>query len=133
MRTESWRRAVSLILIANFLLISCATLEDVQIPGPDQPAAAPPARVGDTVEVTTRDGEKKRFKGTAVESDALVGEDARVPYRDMFSLRVEHGTAGKSGKTIAILMRRRLGTHSIDLSPERNGARSVSKGALLVG
>ncbi len=104
MSMESWRRAVALSVITSFLMTSCASLEDVAIPAADQPAATPPVKVGDTVEVTTRDGEKKRFKVTAVDADGIAGEDVRVAYKDMSILRLEHGTAEKSTKTSLIVI-----------------------------
>jgi hypothetical protein len=121
MSTERWQRGVSLVVIASFLLTSCATLEDVAIPNPDQPSATPPVKVGDTVEVTTRDGAKNRFKVTAVEADALVGEDVRVAYADMQILRLEHGTAEKSGKTIAIVLGAFLVAGALVLASEGGG------------
>jgi hypothetical protein len=98
MRTESWQRAVALLVIASFLTTSCASFQDVQIPKADQ-SAAPAVQVGQTVEATTRDGAKKQFKVTAVEADALVGEDVRVAYQDMTSLRVKQEASADSKKT----------------------------------
>ena len=97
MRTSGWQRAVALIVVLNFLLTACASLQGVPLPGPDQPTAVPAVKVGETVEVTTRAGETKRFKVTAVESDALVGKDVRVAYKDMTSLQVERSDGAKTG------------------------------------
>ena len=102
MSAQSWRQAVALIVTTSFLMTSCASFQDVQIPTADQ-SAAPAVQVGQTVEATTRDGAKKRFKVTAVDKDALVGEDVRVAYQDMTSLRVQTETAG-SNKTAWIVV-----------------------------
>ena len=102
MRTESWRRAIALIVSISFLITSCASFQDVQIPTADQ-SAAPAVQVGQTVEATTRDGTKKTFKVTAVEKDALVGQDVRVAYQDMTSLRVQT-ESGSGNKTVWIVV-----------------------------
>ena len=102
MRTESWRQAVALIVVSSFLMTSCASFQDVQIPTADQSTAAPPVQVGQTVEATTRDG-TKTFKVTAVEKDALVGQDVRVAYQDMTSLRVQTESAS-GNKTVWIVV-----------------------------
>ena len=96
MSAERWRQAVALIVIVSFLTTSCASFKDVQVPTSEQTSAV---KVGDTVEATTRDGAKKQFKVTAVEADALVGEDVRVAYQDMTSLRVKQEAGADSKKT----------------------------------
>lgn len=96
MSAERWRQAVALIVITSFLTTSCASFKDVQVPTSEQTSAV---KVGDTVEATTRDGAKKQFKVTAVEADALVGEDVRVAYQDMTSLRVKQEASAESKKT----------------------------------
>ncbi|HSD75603.1 MAG TPA: hypothetical protein VLB75_12610 [Steroidobacteraceae bacterium] len=100
MRTGLGRRIVAVIVVASFFITSCASFQNVQLPTADQPTATPAVNVGDTVEATTREGAKRRFKVTAVESDGLVGQDVRVAYKDMTSLRVERQSAS-SGKTTA--------------------------------
>ena len=97
MRATTSHRAGSLLVITCFLLTSCTSLQGVPLPGPDQPTATPAVKVGETVEVTTRAGETKRFKVTAVESDALVGDNVRVAYKDMTSLQVERSDGAKTG------------------------------------
>lgn len=104
MRTESWQRAVSLAVITSLLITSCMSLQDVQLPASDQPTATPAVKVGEIVEVTTRDGEKKRFAVTTVEADALVGQDVRVAYEDMTSLKVERSAAEKPTKIALIVI-----------------------------
>ena len=96
MSTGLWRRVVAVIVVASFFITSCASFQDVQVPTSEQTSAV---KVGDTVEATTRDGAKKQFKVTAVEADALVGEDARVAYQDMASLRVKQEASSDSKKT----------------------------------
>ena len=56
----------------------------------------PSVHVGDSVVVTTKAGEEKQFKVTAVEADALVGKDVRVAYTDMASLSVRETSTGKT-------------------------------------
>jgi len=97
MRTSGWQRAIALMIALNLILTACTSLQGVPLPGPDQPTAVPAVKVGETVEVTTRAGETKRFKVTAVESDALVGKDVRVAYKDMTSLQVERSDGAKTG------------------------------------
>jgi hypothetical protein len=97
MKSSPWRRIVALIVVTSFFITSCASFQDVQLPTADQPTATPAVKVGDTVEATTRDGAKKRFKVTAVEPDGLVGQDARVAYKDMSSLKLQSADAEKSG------------------------------------
>jgi hypothetical protein len=101
MNSGLWRRVVALVVVTSFLITSCASFQDVQIPASEQAAAV---KVGDTVEATTRDGAKKQFKVTVVEADALVGEDVRVAYQDMTSLRVKQEASADSKKTAWIVV-----------------------------
>jgi hypothetical protein len=96
MSVERWRQAVALIVITSFLTTSCASFKDVQVPASEQTTAV---KVGDTVEATTRDGARKRFKVITVEADALVGQDVRIAYQDMSSLRVKQEASADSKKT----------------------------------
>ncbi|HEY4645746.1 MAG TPA: hypothetical protein VIH25_05645 [Steroidobacteraceae bacterium] len=97
MQASEWQRVIALIVTLNFILTACTSLQGVPLPGPDQPSATPAVKVGETVEVTTRAGEKLRFKVTSVETDALVGEEVRVAYADMASLQVERSDGARTG------------------------------------
>ena len=52
--------------------------------------------VGDTVEIVTADTEKLRFKITAIEDDALIGDDVRVPKADIRIVSVESIDPGRT-------------------------------------
>jgi hypothetical protein len=97
MRTGVRQRVTALIVTLDFLLTACTSLQGVPLPGADQPTATPAVNVGETVEVTTRAGETHRFKVTAVEADALVGEGVRVPYQDMTSLQAMRPDPAQNG------------------------------------
>jgi hypothetical protein len=98
MKIRTWNRAVSL-LVAVAYLAGCANLQNVPL---GQSIAHPEVEVGEAVVVTTKSGEKKSFTVTAVENDALVGSNSRVPYSEMERLDVQRGgmTSGKRGLLI---------------------------------
>lgn len=102
MTNNNWQRAIALVCVASFLVTSCTSLHRVSIPGAETTAAAPAVQVGDSVVVNTRAGAEKKFKVTAIEPDALVGKDVRVPYNDMASLSVRQTSTGKT--TLAVVL-----------------------------
>jgi hypothetical protein len=82
---------------------SCTTLNQVSIPGTETTAAVPAVQVGDPVVITTRTGEKKKFKVTAIEPDALAGKSVRVLYTDMANLRVKESSMS-TGAAVALAL-----------------------------
>jgi hypothetical protein len=98
MKIRTWNRAVSL-LVAVAYLAGCASLQNVPL---SQSVIHPEVAVGESVVVTTKTGEKKSFTVTAVENEALVGTNSRVPYSEMARLDVKRGgmTPGKKGLMI---------------------------------
>ncbi len=78
-------RCIALVITLLFTLTACTSLQGV--PVPHEPGKTPAVKVGETVEVTNSKGEKLKFKVTAVEADALVGKDVRVPYAEIASLQ----------------------------------------------
>jgi hypothetical protein len=98
MKTRTWNRVVALLVTVSYLA-GCANLQNVPL---GQSIVHPEVEVGESVVVTTKTGEKKTFTVTAVENDALVGSNARVPYAEMARLDVERGgmTPGKRGLLI---------------------------------
>jgi len=103
MANNKWQRVIAFVCAASFLVTSCSSLHRVSIPGSETSASIPAVQVGDTVIVTTRTGEEKKFKVTAIESDALVGKDVRVLYTDMASLSLKHYTTSSTALTILII------------------------------
>lgn len=104
MTTNKWQRVIAFVCCASFFVTSCTSLNQVSIPGAETTAAVPAVQVGDSVVITTKTGEKKSFKVTAVEAAALAGKDARVLYTDMASLSVKHTHAGKTAIAIAAVV-----------------------------
>ena len=102
MTNNKWQRAIALVCTLSFLVTSCTSLHRVSVPGTETTAAAPAVQVGDSVVVTTKAGEEKKFKVTAIEPDALVGKDGRVPYADMATLSIKELQAGKT--TLAVVL-----------------------------
>lgn len=98
MEIRLWKRAVA-TLVAVAYLAGCSSLQNVPV---GRSMAHPEVEVGESVVVTTKNGEKKSFTVTAVENDALVGANARVAYADMQRLEVRReGTmSGKKGLLI---------------------------------
>jgi ABC-type Fe3+-siderophore transport system permease subunit len=96
-----WQRAIATLCIASFLVTSCTSLQPVPVPGGQNPSTLPNVTVGDTVVVVTKTREKKTFKVTAVEADALVGTFVRVPYADMATLDIQHY---RKGATTAVVL-----------------------------
>ncbi len=103
MTTNKWQRVIALVCCASFFVTSCTTLNQVSIPGTETSAAVPAVQVGDSVVITTRTGEKKKFKVTAIESDALAGKGVRVLYTDMASLSVKESSVSM-GATLAVAL-----------------------------
>ncbi len=97
---KNWSCAV-LLGVAAFLATGCTSLQAVPLAQSSQGSARPNVEVGESVVVTKKDGAKQKFKVSAVNDDALVGQNVRVPYADMASLQVERSD-GSHTKAILI-------------------------------
>ncbi len=75
------------ILMAFATILGCTSFQTTQ--GQSTEVAISELAVGDTVEIVTADTEKLRFKITAIEDDALIGDDVRVPKADIRIVSVE--------------------------------------------
>jgi hypothetical protein len=102
MTNNKWQRTIAFACIVSFVVTSCTSLHRVSIPGSETSASVPAVQVGDSVVVTTKTAEEKRFTITAIEPDALVGKDVRVPYAEMASLSVRKPNGGKT--TLAVVL-----------------------------
>jgi len=101
---NKWYRVVAIVCTLSFLLTSCSTLDRVTIPGTETSSSIPAVQVGDSVVVTTKAGEEKKFEVTAVESDALVGKNVRVAYADMTTLSVKRSNKGMTTLAVALVV-----------------------------
>jgi hypothetical protein len=101
MNNNKCRRGIALLCAFSYLLMSCTTLEGRPIPGTGTPQTLTTAQVGNRVVVTTKAGETKTFKVTAVEPDALVGKDVRIAYADMSTLSVRRVKAAQTLLVVA--------------------------------
>ena len=80
------RQFIALIGCLSLFLQGCTVMQAV--PVPQGGSATTAVQLGDTVEATTRAGEVKRFIVTAVTDEELQGQDARVAYDEIASLKV---------------------------------------------
>jgi hypothetical protein len=92
MTISSWRRTVALLAVTTLLATGCATTQPVALNHSGDRIERPAVSVGESVVVKTTAGQTRKFTVTAVEDDALVGKDVRVPYAQIASL--ETATAG---------------------------------------
>jgi len=104
MTNNKWQRIIAFVCVASLLVTSCTSLHRVSVPGSETSSTVPSVQVGDSVVVTTRAGEQKKFKVTAVEPEALAGKDVRVPYVDMASLSVRQTSVGKTTLLVALVV-----------------------------
>lgn len=104
MANKNWKRAIAFVCAMSFLVTSCTSLHRVSIPGSETSSAVPSVQVGDSVVITTKAHEQKKFKVTAVEPDALAGKDVRVAYADMASLSVGESSIGKTSLVVALVV-----------------------------
>ena len=88
------RQFIALVGCLSLFLQGCTTMQAVPVPQGGSGTAA--VEVGDTVEATTRAGEVKRFKVTAITDEELQGADARIPYSEIVNLKVAHHDAGNT-------------------------------------
>jgi hypothetical protein len=95
-------RFIALVITLLFALTACTSLQGV--PMPSEPGKTPAVQVGERVEITNTKGETLRFKVTAIEPDALVGKDVRVPYADIAILQVERNDSAQTGVTVWIVV-----------------------------
>lgn len=95
-----WRQPlVSFAATAVLAASGCSSLQVVPV---EQPAGRLPAvHAGEQVQVTRHDGRKDAFRVTAVEPDALVGKDVRVPYADIAVLKVRRADEGHTALIVS--------------------------------
>ena len=103
MKTRSWQRSLALVVVATFLSTGCTSLQGVPISHSQEPIPRPAVEVGESVVVTNMKGEKVKFTITAVEADALVGKNVRVPYTEIQTLDVRRVDNAHSG-VVAIVI-----------------------------
>ena len=83
------------IVLGLFVLNAACTQSRLIKPDNGEPAVTTLA-VGDTVEVVTADANKVEFKITAIEEDALVGDDVRVAFGDVRIISVRYLAIGRA-------------------------------------
>ena len=96
-------RCSGLVVLFVAALGGCAsTMEPV---GDDQEIRVQ-LTVGDTVRVLTKDSQRRVFKIVSLESDAMVGDDIRIPYADIVFLERRKSSPGRTavGVTAAALI-----------------------------
>src|ERR1043165_5272094 len=79
-------------LVTGFVfssLVGCATLESVPINRSRPQELQAQLAVGDTVHVRLQSGDQRQFRIVALEPDAIVGRDYRVPYKDIDLLEIK--------------------------------------------
>ena len=104
MNNKKCQRGITLLCVLSYLLTSCTTLEGRPVPAPGTPQTQTIAQVGNRVVVTTKAGETKAFKVTAVEPDALVGKNVRIAYADMSTLSVKRAKARQTVITVLAIV-----------------------------
>jgi len=99
---SKWFCAALLALVA--MTGGCTSMRGVDEPGTQ---ARQRVEVGETVRVHTSDAREYEFRVTAVDDDALIGKDVRVPFDDIERLEVREldgwKTAGAVGTTVGAL------------------------------
>ena len=88
------------ILMVLATIVGCTSFKTTQ--GQSTEVAISELAVGDTVEIVTADAEKQRFTITAIEDDALIGKDVRVPKADIRIVSVETIDAGKTAAVTGV-------------------------------
>lgn len=88
------KQVVALVSACCLFLQGCTAMQTVPVPQTGSGQAA--VQVGDTVEVTTREGQAHRFKVTEVTDDALAGKDISIAYADISGLKVAQRNEAKS-------------------------------------
>jgi hypothetical protein len=101
MKLSHLKALVPLIVAKNLVWVSgCTSMQSVPMPGTQR---VPAVTVGEEVSVTRVDGQKLRFKVTAVEPDALVGTQVRVRYQDIAKLEVRRHDRNETGTVVAVV------------------------------
>ena len=75
-------------------LVGCTSFRSAE--GQTTEVAISELAVGDTVQIINADAEKLRFTIEAIEDDALIGENIRVPIGDIRLVSVERIDPGKT-------------------------------------
>ena len=103
MRTTKWQQSLILVVLMNMAWTTgCTSLQPVPLgDAPPQTLSVP---VGEQVRVTRKDGSKQSFKVTAVEPDALVGDNVRVRYDEIATLEVRQRDRDKSIGLLVVSM-----------------------------
>ena len=101
MKLRHLKAIITLLVAMSFVGTSaCTSMQSVQMPGATQ---VPAVAVGEEVSVSRVDGQKLKFKVTAVEPDALVGAEVRVRYQDIAKLEVRRHDRNETGTVVAIV------------------------------
>ncbi len=90
-------RIITMLVVVT-LLPGCATLPVSPLPEEIRWSV----QVGDRVHVVTKDGEKHRFKVTAINEDSLVGKKQVIPFDQIDTIEREDAETNKRRMWIAI-------------------------------
>jgi hypothetical protein len=82
------------VLMAGTLLSACTTVQQLQ--SADLPQLTSLVKVDDTVTCTMRDGSTTTIKVTAIEPDALIGDNQRVPVANVTQAQIKRLDTTKS-------------------------------------
>jgi hypothetical protein len=96
LKPNRWQSALVLLISSCFLVTSCATTRVTSFPNEQTPNVQPDVAVGNTVRATLNTGEVREFKVTAMEADALVGKNIRIPYKELRFLEVKKMSTWRS-------------------------------------
>jgi hypothetical protein len=86
----------------------CTTTRTLPVPRAATQAQTSSIKPGSKIIVTLRSGETRNFRVTAVEPDALVGKDTRIPFADIEKLQEKIVNSGRTvgavvGGTLLVL------------------------------
>lgn len=109
--SRTTRTLLPIVLSVFLLNVACTEYRLVQ-PDDGEPAVTNLA-VGDTVEVVTADAQKVEFEITAIEKDALVGEDVRVAFSDVRLISVRQLAVSRASAMLVPIIITAAGIYAI--------------------
>jgi len=78
----------------------CHTLRGVSLPEVVDAHSLENVNPGDDVVVTLKSGAKRAFRVTSVDTDALTGQEVRIPYTDIEALQVRRISVGRTSGVV---------------------------------